>query len=142
MGDTYRLVESSRSVFRTMSSMSTAQNYGFHKKPRFSVNHLSTYMMARTAPQRKRVIREAKFPKNQPRAAYSDARGSIRDFLRRSTRDLSQFDFEIGRLEARLPREPEGWSRDEIKRTIEALKAFQETYVTCKLKGLPFHGFR
>jgi hypothetical protein len=98
-------------------------------------------MMARGAPQRRRIIRDAKFPKKIPRAAYSDARGSIRDFLPKSSRDVSHFNFEIERLEARLRTEPEGWGRDEIKRSIEALKAFQECYTASRLKALTFtHG--
>lgn len=51
---------------------------------------------------------------------------------------MATLDENSSRLEARLRREPDGWMQDELKRNIEALKAFKAAHLKCKLGRLSF----
>lgn len=102
------------------------------------MNHLAEYLAASNADQREKVIRAAKFPKKVPVVAYGSARRIIRDFLGGNTGDLSELDPAVDRLETRRRSEPEGWTRDELRRCIEAVGAFRRTFSSRRLRRYQF----
>ena len=108
--------------------MPNTPNYRLNRNPRFSVNHLATYLSASKANQRKTIIRESKYQKKVAVVPYDPSKKIIREFLAGNTGNLSYFDDRIRRFETRRRREPEGWMRDEMKRNIEAVAAFKRTF--------------
>lgn len=99
---------------------------------------MADYLVAVTAGQREGVIRAAKFPRKPAVIPYSQGKRIIRDFLGSNSRELSYFDDHLTRLETRHRREPEGWMRDEIRRNIEAIKAFKRAYSKSRAKKYTF----
>ena len=108
--------------------MPNTPNYKLNRTPRFSVNHLTQYLVARNANQREKIIREAKFQKKVRVVSYAQSKRAMSDFLAGNTGDLSYFDDHTRRFETRRRREPEGWMRDEMDRNIEAVAAFKTTF--------------
>jgi len=49
-------------------------------------------------------------------------------FLAENSNDASALNADIGRLETRLRREPDGWMKDELRRNISAIQAFQSSF--------------
>jgi len=107
--------------------MSDAPNFGFHRNPRFSANHLAEYLTTTNAKQREGVIRKAKFPRKVSVVAYSQALPAIGKFLASNSPDLSYFDDAIARLAAKELRE-DGYNKDEAKRCQAAIEAFKQTF--------------
>ena len=118
--------------------MSTSENYRFHRKPRFSANQLAEYLFAGTASRRETVIRSAKFPRKSAVIPYTHAKRIIGDFLSENTGNLDAVDEALGRLQAKLRREPDGWTRDEIQRNINAIEAFKGAFKKSRMKRLAF----
>ena len=115
-------------------------NYQFHRKPRFSANHVAEYLTTQNATQREAVIRKAKFPRKVSVIAYSQALPSIGKFLASNSRDPSYFDDVLARLAARERRE-QGYNRDEAQRCQAAINAFIETFKQSSAKKCRFtHG--
>ena len=95
-------------------------------------------MTTTTASQRESVIRSAKFPRKPAVIPYSQSKRIIGNFLTGNTGKLSHIDDDIGRIETRLRREPDGWMQDELKRNLDALKAFKAAFTKNRLKRLSF----
>jgi len=109
--------------------MLDAPNYGFHRSPRFSANHLAEYLTTTNANQREAVIRKAKFPRKVSVIAYAQALPAIGKFLSTNSGDLSYFDDMLARLAAKELRE-DGYNREEAKRCQAAIASFKETFAT------------
>lgn len=117
--------------------MSETPNYQFHRKPRFSANHVAEYLTTLTATQREAVIRKAKFPRKVSVIAYSQALPAIGKFLSSNTGDTSYFADILERLAAKERRE-QGYNRDEAKRCQAAIEGFIETFGQSNLKRCQF----
>lgn len=117
--------------------MSDTPNYQFHRKPRFSANHVAEYLTTQNATQREAVIRKAKFPRKVSVIAYSQALPAIGKFLSTNSGDPSYFDDVLARLAARERRE-QGYNRDEAKRCQAAINAFIETFQRSTLRKCTF----
>ena len=89
---------------------------------------MASYLSTSNASQRANIIRESKYKKKIRVVAYNQSKQIMRKFLAGNTGDLSYFDDHIRRFETRRRREPEGWMQDEMKRNIEAIKAFKRTF--------------
>jgi hypothetical protein len=117
--------------------MSETPNYQFHRKPRFSANHVAEYLTTQTATQREAVIRRAKFPRKVSLIAYSQALPAIGKFLSTNSGDVSYFDDVLARLAAKERRE-QGYNRDEAKRCQAAINAFIDTFRASSLRKCTF----
>lgn len=113
--------------------------YGLNRKPRFSTNHLAGYLCATTAPARTNIIRDAKFPRRAPVAAYAQAKPTMSHFLGSNTGDLSHFDVTLSKLANKAARE-EGYTKDEALRCQAAIEAFKETFKKTRAKKYRFTG--
>ena len=118
--------------------MPDTPNFGFHKNPRFSVNHVAEYISTDTAGQRETVIRNAKFPRKPAVVPYTRSRHSIEAFLAGNSGNLSRLDEDLERLEAHLRREPEGWMKTELRRNIDAIEAFKKAFTKTRAKRFRF----
>jgi hypothetical protein len=103
--------------------MADTPNYSFNRKPRFSVNHLTRYLSTTNASQREGIIREAKFPRKIPLAAYGQAKRDIQRFFGGGGTDFRAIEDSIDRLNTKAMREED--KRDEALRCIKALEAFK-----------------
>ncbi len=112
-------------------------NFQFHRKPRFSANHVAEYLTTQTATQREAVIRKAKFPRKVSVIAYSQALPAIGKFLSTNSGDTSYFGDALARLADKERRE-QGYNRDEAKRCQAAINAFIETYNGSSLRKCKF----
>lgn len=93
------------------------------------MNHLAEYLSTTNAGQRERVIRAAKFPRKVTVVPYSRSRRIICNFMGANIGDVAYFDSHLARLEARLRREADGWMQDELRRNIDAIKAFKRAFI-------------
>lgn len=117
--------------------MSESPNYQFHRKPRFSANHVAEYLTTQNATQREAVIRKAKFPRKVSVIAYSQALPAMGKFLSTNSSDASYFDDVLARLEAKERRE-QGYNRDEAQRCQAAIREFIKTYEQSTLRRCRF----
>lgn len=90
------------------------------------MNHLTRYLSTTNASQREAIIREAKFPRKIPVAAYAQAKSDIQRFFGSGGTDFKLIDDSIDRLNLKAMRETE--KRDEALRCIKALEAFKSLY--------------
>jgi hypothetical protein len=114
--------------------MSDTPNFRFNRKPRFSVNHLTSYLSTTNAGQRDRVIQQAKFPKKVPVAMYGQARRAIQTFWGTGTSATGHFDVTLAKLQAQARNEAD--RRDDALRCIAAIERFQAIYDTKRWNGL------
>lgn len=117
--------------------MSASPNYKFHRKPRFSANHVAEYLTTQNASQREAVIRKAKFPRKVSVIAYSQALPAIGKFLASNSGDTSYFNDILARLDAKARRE-QGYNHDEALRCQAAIRAFIDTFNASRLARLTF----
>jgi hypothetical protein len=117
--------------------MSDAPNFGFHRNPRFSANHLAEYLATTNANQREAVIRKAKFPRKVSVVAYSQALPAIGKFLATNSGDARYFDDILARL-AEKERREEGYNREEAKRCQAAIEAFKSMYLAAPARKFRF----
>jgi len=114
--------------------MSDTPNFRFNRKPRFSVNHLTSYLSTTNAGQRDRVIQQAKFPKKVPVAMYGQARRAIQGFWGAGTAATGHFDLTLSKLERQARNEAE--RRDDALRCIAAIERFQALYDAKRWNGM------
>jgi len=93
-----------------------------------SASQIAEYLYA-TSTRRKRIIREARFPKNSVSALYNGARDGLVDFLNDGSRSLSHLTDATDHLEKREKRpDATDWLRRDSRSSIEALDAFIKAY--------------
>lgn len=114
--------------------MSDTPNFNFNRKPRFSVNHLTSYLSTTNAGQRDRVIQQAKYPKKVPVAMYGQARRAIQSFWGAGTSAPGHFDLTLDKLQRQARNEAD--RRDEALRCIAAIERFQALYGAKRWNGL------
>lgn len=89
---------------------------------------MAEYLYA-TAPRRKSIIRDARFPKKSVVAQYRTARDCLVDFLVDGTRSLNHIARAIDQLSRREARPTATeWLRRDSRSSIEAIEAFQRSY--------------
>ena len=114
--------------------MADTPNFRFYRNPRFSVNHLTSYLSTVNALQRDRIIQQAKFQKKIPVAAYSQARATIQKFWGGDSTPRKHFELPLSKL--RRVAENDADRRDEALRCIAAIEAFKASYASKRWKGL------
>jgi hypothetical protein len=110
-----------------MSSIETSKSkYRYNADPRLTANQLSEYLKA-SPTRRKQIIKGAKFPKAAIVAQYKIARDSLSKFICDSARDHTIL---VSAHEKLLEREAKtnatDWVKDDSRRSIEAIQAFQK----------------
>lgn len=130
-----------------MSSIDTLKpKYRYNAEPRLSANQLAEYLKA-SPPRRKQIVKAAKFPKTVIVAQYKGAREALAKFLCDTARDHKIL---VEATERLLEREAKlaatDWTKDDSRRSIEAISSFQKhanalgiQKLDCKpvLPGLP-----
>jgi len=106
--------------------------YSFYRSPRFSANHIAEYLCTTDANQRAGVIRMAKFPRRLPVAAYQQIVPYIRQFFSSNSWDASIFGGIVATLQRKATSPDEGYDRDEARRCLSAIDAFNETFAQAK----------
>lgn len=100
--------------------------YRYNPEPRLSANQLAEYLKA-SPPRRKQIVKAAKFPKTVIVAQYKGARDALAKFLCDSARDQKIL---VAATEALTEREAKtsatDWVKDDARRSIEAISAFQK----------------
>lgn len=114
--------------------MSDTPNFRFYRKPRFSVNQLTSYMSTTNAGQRDRIIQKAKFPEKIPAAAYTQARHAIQSFWGGNRTTAEHFEITLSKLErtARVDAD----KRDEALRCIAAIERFKALHASKRWNGI------
>lgn len=104
---------------------SPSKKYRYNADPRLSANQLAEYLKASSA-RRKGIIKDAKFPRTAVVAQYRHAREGISKFICSDIRDKTIL---FSALEALADKESDedatGWTRDDARRSIEAIQTFQ-----------------
>jgi hypothetical protein len=90
------------------------------------VNHISEYLATDNAPQRTRIIRAAKFPKNLEVAAYAQIRNDLKRALAKPDFDRRALELLADKMAGKVRRET-GYHRDEALRCEKAVRAFMAT---------------
>lgn len=111
--------------------------FSLYRKPRFSVNHLAEYLEARTAPQRRAVIRKAKFPKKNPVSAYQQITHDLNRFFPSGVKASEYFGPVVDRLQKKARRST-GQARDEALRCIAAIEQFRQTFRRRRLSNYTY----
>lgn len=111
--------------------MDDTPNYRFHRKPRFSANHLAEYLCTRDASQRDAVIRKAKFPRKPSVTAYQQVIPGFRSFLTKPGDGFTSLDALAERLKVKAETAEEA-AKLEAKRCVGAIEAFKAAWTNAK----------
>lgn len=106
----------------------TDQKYRYRANPQMSANQIAEYLGV-SSTRRKRIIRDARFPKNSIVAQYDGAREGLVNFLNDDLRNFKHLADARDRLEKRkLRADATVWLRRDSDGSIEAMDAFQSAY--------------
>jgi hypothetical protein len=106
----------------------TDQKYNYRPNPQVSANQIAEYLGA-TSTRRKRIIRDARFPKTSVVAQYDKAREGLVNFLDDDTRSFKHLAAAKDYLEKRKLRpDASDWLKRDSDGSMEAMEAFQSAY--------------
>jgi hypothetical protein len=106
----------------------TDQKYRYRATPQVSASQVAEYLSA-TSTRRKRIIRDARFPKASITAQYDGARVGFVNFLDDDSRSFNHLAVAKSGLEKRKLRpDATDWLRRDSDGSMEALEAFQSAY--------------
>lgn len=104
------------------------QKYRYRANPQVSASQIAEYLDA-SSTRRKRIIRDARFPKASVVAQYDGAREGLVNFLADDTRSFKHLASAQEKLEKRKLKEgATAWLKRDSDGSIEALGAFQNAY--------------
>lgn len=104
-----------------------SKKYRYNAEPRLSANQLAEYLKASSA-RRKGIIKDAKFPRTAVVAQYRHAREAISKFICSDIRDHKILaDVTNALTEKESDEDATGWSRDDARRSLEAIQVFQKS---------------
>jgi hypothetical protein len=104
-------------------------NYGYRPLPQMSANQIAEYLSA-TAPRRRDITQQAKFPKTSVVSQYVLARDGISSFLNDGTRSYRHLAEALDRLTKRQTRTgATEWLVNDSRNSIEAIDVFAREYI-------------
>lgn len=112
---------------KTSSMTALSKKYRYNAEPRLSANQLAEYLKA-TSARRKGIIKDAKFPRTAVVTQYRHAREGISKFVCSDIRDQKILVSAISSLtDKEADEDATGWTRDDARRSIEAIQTFQKS---------------
>jgi len=107
---------------------SDKKKYTYRPHPQVSANQIAEYLGA-SSTRRKRIIRDARFPKISVVAQYDKAREGLVNFLDDDTRSFKHLATAQDHLEKRKLRvDATDWLKRDSDASIEAMEIFQSAY--------------